>query len=60
MRSRNSAETTEAATKLSEETTARKVNNATIAVDYTLYPLARHKTIPSYNLISLFARYTEC
>lgn len=41
-----------AATELSEETTARKVNNATIAVDYTLSCLAR-RIIPSYNLINL-------
>lgn len=41
-----------AGTELSEETTARKVNNATIAVDYTRPYLAR-RIIPSYNLINL-------
>lgn len=41
-----------AGTELSEETTARKVNNATIAVDYTRPYFAR-RIIPSYNLINL-------
>lgn len=50
-----------AATKLSEETTARKVNNATIAVDYTLSPLASQDRSTVCNLISLIrALYTKC
>lgn len=50
MRPRNSVETTGTATRLSEETTVRKVNNATIAVDYTLAP-QNHISID--NLISV-------